>query len=52
MIGLTAGASTPESVVQQCISRLGELGVTEIEDVVYVIEEVIFQLPREVLVGK
>ena len=52
VIGLTAGASTPESVVQQCISRLSELGVTEIEDVVYVIEEVIFQLPKEVLVGK
>ena len=50
VIGLTAGASTPEYVVQQCIDRLRELGVSEVEDVVYTIEEVLFQLPREVLV--
>lgn len=48
-IGLTAGASTPEDIVQACISRLQELGVTEVEDVIYTEEKVIFGLPKEVL---
>jgi len=47
VIGLTAGASTPESVVCSCILRLQELGVREVEDVVFVEENVVFQLPRE-----
>lgn len=48
-IGLTAGASTPESVVQQCIAHLETLGVTETEEVEYIQENVFFDLPREVL---
>lgn len=50
VIGLTAGASTPEEVVQRCIQRLRDLGVTEVEDVVFTVEEVLFQLPKQVLV--
>lgn len=50
VIGLTAGASTPEEIVQRCIERLVALGVSEVEDVVYTIEEVLFQLPKQVLV--
>lgn len=46
-LGLTAGASTPEDVVQACIVRLSELGVTEIEKRVHTEENVLFQLPRE-----
>lgn len=49
VIGLTAGASTPEEIVQRCINRLKQLGVQEVEDVVYTIEEVLFQLPKQVL---
>lgn len=48
-IGLTAGASTPESVVQNCIEYLYTLGVTEKEEVEYTEENVFFQLPKEVL---
>lgn len=48
-IGLTAGASTPESVVQKCIERLIQLGVTEVEDVVFTNEDVVFQLPKPVV---
>lgn len=48
-IGLTAGASTPESVVQNCIEYLRTLGVTETEEVEYTEENVFFQLPKEVL---
>ncbi len=45
VIGLTAGASTPEDSVQSCIDRLKELGVKEVESVVYKEEDVVFQLP-------
>ncbi len=48
-IGLTAGASTPEHVVQRCIARLRTLGVNEVEDVVFTEEDVVFQLPKQVL---
>ncbi|MCP5505858.1 MAG: 4-hydroxy-3-methylbut-2-enyl diphosphate reductase [Chlamydiales bacterium] len=48
-IGLTAGASTPESVVQQCIETLRILGVTSTEEVEYTEENVFFELPKEVL---
>ncbi len=48
-IGLTAGASTPEAIVQRCIERLIALGVTVVEDVVYTEEAVVFQLPKQIL---
>lgn len=48
VIGLTAGASTPEDVVSRIIDRLHKLGVTETEDVVYTKEDVFFQLPKQV----
>lgn len=48
-IGLTAGASTPENIVQSCISRLQQLGVSEVEDIVYTEEKVVFGLPKEVM---
>ncbi|MCH9703276.1 MAG: 4-hydroxy-3-methylbut-2-enyl diphosphate reductase, partial [Chlamydiae bacterium] len=44
-IGLSAGASTPEEIVQRCIDRLRALGVSDVEDVVYKQEDVVFQLP-------
>lgn len=49
IIGLTAGASTPEIIVQRCIHRLEELGVKEVEDVVYTNEDVVFQLPKPIV---
>lgn len=48
-IGLTAGASTPECIVQKCIEKLISLGCTDVEDVVYTTEDVVFQLPKQVL---
>jgi 4-hydroxy-3-methylbut-2-enyl diphosphate reductase len=47
-IGLTAGASTPEGIVQKCIERLIALGVSDVEDVVYTNEDVVFQLPKPI----
>ena len=49
-IGMTAGASTPESIVQRCIQRLQALGANEVEDVVYTEENVFFQLPKNLTV--
>lgn len=51
-IGLTAGASTPEDVVQFCIDRLIELGVETVEDVVFTTEDVVFQIPRSLMTAK
>lgn len=48
-IGLTAGASTPEPVVQGCIHRLKELGVTDVQEIEHIKESVVFGLPKEVL---
>ncbi len=50
-IGMTAGASTPEEVVQNCIDLLCMHGVDEVEEVIYTEEDVLFQLPKEVLVN-
>lgn len=48
-IGLTAGASTPESIVQCCIQKLVAMGVKEVEDVVFTLEDVVFQLPKPIV---
>jgi len=50
-IGLTAGASTPEGIVQKCIEKLIALGVTDVEDVVYTNEDVVFQLPKPIVLA-
>lgn len=50
IIAMTAGASTPEEVVQACIDQLKQLGVSRVEEVTWVEEQVFFQLPKAVLV--
>ena len=45
-IALTAGASTPEDIVQDCIKRLKKCGVDHIESLDIIKEDVVFQLPR------
>lgn len=50
VIAMTAGASTPEAIVQACIARLKELGLASVEEVVFTEENVFFQLPKQVLV--
>lgn len=51
-IGLTAGASTPEAIVQRCIDRLIKFGVKCVEDVVFTYEDVVFQLPKQIINAK
>lgn len=50
VIAMTAGASTPESIVQSCIARLREFGLKSVEEVTFIEENVFFQLPKQVLV--
>jgi 4-hydroxy-3-methylbut-2-enyl diphosphate reductase len=46
-VGLTAGASTPESLVQEAIGCLQHLGFSAVRDVQTAEENVTFPLPRE-----
>jgi len=46
-IGLTAGASAPESLVRGVIERLREAGADEVEEVEGIPEHVEFALPKE-----
>ncbi len=45
-VGLTAGASTPESLVQGAVERLRQLGFTVVRDLTTAEEKVTFPLPK------
>ena len=47
-VGLTAGASTPEELVEATLARLAALGYDTAEEVTVAREDVHFRLPREV----
>ncbi len=49
-IGVTAGASAPEVLVEEVIGRLQELGAGPIREKAGVTEQVVFSLPRELQV--
>ncbi|MFN0314499.1 MAG: 4-hydroxy-3-methylbut-2-enyl diphosphate reductase [Burkholderiales bacterium] len=46
-VGVTAGASAPELLVQQVVARLRVLGACGVEEVTTVAETVVFPLPSE-----
>jgi 4-hydroxy-3-methylbut-2-enyl diphosphate reductase len=46
-VGLTAGASAPEVLVERVINRLREWGAGEVEDQSGIREQVVFALPKE-----
>jgi 4-hydroxy-3-methylbut-2-enyl diphosphate reductase len=48
-IGLTAGASTPEELVQTVVSQLAAAGYDDLAEVEVAREDVHFRLPREVV---
>ncbi|MEQ1832587.1 MAG: 4-hydroxy-3-methylbut-2-enyl diphosphate reductase [Candidatus Eisenbacteria bacterium] len=48
-IGLTAGASTPERIVQGCVERVCALGGFRVEPFQLVEERIMFPLPSELL---
>jgi 4-hydroxy-3-methylbut-2-enyl diphosphate reductase len=45
-VGVTAGASAPELLVQQVIARLRELGATRVQELDGVAERVVFPMPK------
>jgi 4-hydroxy-3-methylbut-2-en-1-yl diphosphate reductase len=51
-IGLTAGASAPEVLVEEVIAQLKEWGATMVEENPGIIERVVFSLPKELLKEK
>jgi 4-hydroxy-3-methylbut-2-enyl diphosphate reductase len=46
-VGVTAGASAPEVLVQEVIARLRELGASGVQQLDGIAERVVFTLPRE-----
>jgi 4-hydroxy-3-methylbut-2-enyl diphosphate reductase len=50
-VGVTAGASAPEALVEQVITRLRELGAKSVKLLTGVEENVIFPLPKELANG-
>lgn len=48
VVGLTAGASSPEDLIESCIQKLFDLGITYVENAIYSQEDVFFRLPKEV----
>jgi 4-hydroxy-3-methylbut-2-enyl diphosphate reductase len=48
-VGITAGASTPESVVGSCVERVCALGAFRVEEFRLLEERVMFPLPAELL---
>lgn len=48
-VGLSAGASAPDFIVQRCITKLKEFGANEVIEYNGVIENVKFNLPKEII---
>ena len=46
-VGITAGASAPEELVQSIISRLKEFGANTIEELQGLEENMFFEVPKE-----
>jgi 4-hydroxy-3-methylbut-2-enyl diphosphate reductase len=46
-VGVTAGASAPEVLVEQLVARLRELGAGNVQQLEGITERVVFTLPRE-----
>ncbi|OEF22578.1 4-hydroxy-3-methylbut-2-enyl diphosphate reductase [Vibrio rumoiensis 1S-45] len=46
-VGVTAGASAPEELVNQIIARIQDLGATEVEEVLGREENMFFEVPKE-----
>ena len=51
-VGVSAGASTPEILVKEVIAKLQSLGANEVTELQGVIENVVFQLPKNLTSAK
>jgi 4-hydroxy-3-methylbut-2-enyl diphosphate reductase len=48
-IGVSAGASAPEILVKEVIAKLQALGVNQVQELQGVVENVVFQLPKNLV---
>jgi 4-hydroxy-3-methylbut-2-enyl diphosphate reductase len=48
-IGVSAGASAPEILVKEVISKLQVLGANQVQELQGVVESVVFQLPKNLI---
>lgn len=48
-VGITAGASTPEFLVKEVVNKLKSLGVKEVIEEEIIKENIVFNLPKEIL---
>jgi 4-hydroxy-3-methylbut-2-enyl diphosphate reductase len=46
-VGVTAGASAPEELVNQIIDKIKDLGADDVEEVLGREENMFFEVPRE-----
>ncbi|PKO52633.1 MAG: 4-hydroxy-3-methylbut-2-enyl diphosphate reductase, partial [Betaproteobacteria bacterium HGW-Betaproteobacteria-20] len=51
-IGVSAGASAPEVLVQEVIARLQQLGANQVQELHGVTESVVFHLPKNLTSAK
>jgi len=51
-IGVSAGASAPEILVQEVIAKLQQLGANDVQELQGVVENVVFQLPKNLSAAK
>jgi len=51
VVGITAGASTPESIVQEAVEHFRSRGAEVVEETLQR-ESIVFHLPREVAIGR
>lgn len=49
-VGVTAGASAPEVLVKEVVAKLNALGATEVRELQGVVENVVFPLPKNLVV--
>jgi 4-hydroxy-3-methylbut-2-enyl diphosphate reductase len=50
-VGVTAGASAPEVLVEQVVERLRRLGVTQVRELAGITEHVVFPMPKALVVA-
>jgi 4-hydroxy-3-methylbut-2-enyl diphosphate reductase len=48
-VGVSAGASAPEVLVQEVITKLQQLGANHVQELHGVVESVVFQLPKNLV---
>lgn len=52
IVGVTAGASAPEALVNQILQRIKELGATSVEEVLGCEENMFFEVPKELQINQ